>query len=151
MLFMPLRLIAHLCETPLEWILLTTVVVASSQMAATILRWYSYRWRVEEYHKILKSGCQVERYRLAADGMKTLIGFLSVIAVEMSAVNLSTPYQPDSAAIEILNSLQIQVLKAKSPKLPKVLTLAWALNCDRGGRGGYLEHRCKTPIGIQVL
>ena len=50
---------------------------------ATILRWYSYRWRVEEYHKIFKSGCQVERYRLAVDGMKTLIGFLSVIAVEL--------------------------------------------------------------------
>ena len=44
-----------------------------------ILRWYSYRWRVEEYHKIFKSGCQVEKYRLAAEGMKTLIGFLSVI------------------------------------------------------------------------
>ncbi len=63
-------------ETPLEWMLLTTEVVANEQMAATILRWYSYRWRVEEYHKILKSGCQVERYRLAAEGMKTLIGKL---------------------------------------------------------------------------
>lgn len=59
-------------ETPLEWMLLTTEVVADAQMAATILRWYSYRWHVEEYHKILKSGCQVERYRLAANGMKTL-------------------------------------------------------------------------------
>jgi len=48
-------------ETPLEWMLLTTEVVADEQMAATILRWYSYRWRVEEYHKIFKSGCQVER------------------------------------------------------------------------------------------
>lgn len=34
-------------ETPLEWMLLTTEVVADAQMAATILRWYSYRWRVE--------------------------------------------------------------------------------------------------------
>lgn len=79
-------------ETPVEWMLLTTEVVADIQMASTILRWYSYRWRVEEYHKIFKSGCQVERYRLAADGMKTLIGFLSVIAVEMSAVDLSTSH-----------------------------------------------------------
>jgi len=47
-------------------------VVADAQMASTILRWYSYRWRVEEYHKILKSGSQVERYKLAADGMKAL-------------------------------------------------------------------------------
>jgi len=72
--------------------LLTTEVIADIQMAATILRWYSYRWRVEEDHKIFKSGCQVERYRLAADGMKPLIGLLSVIAVEMKAVDLSTPH-----------------------------------------------------------
>jgi hypothetical protein len=42
------------------------------------LRWYSYRWRVEEYHKLLKSGCQAESYRLAAEGMKPLLGFLCV-------------------------------------------------------------------------
>jgi len=60
--------------TPLAWMLLTTEVVTTVEMASTILRWYSYRWRVEEYHKILKSGTQVERYRLAADGMKTLLG-----------------------------------------------------------------------------
>jgi hypothetical protein len=64
-------------ETPVEWMLLTTEVVADIQMASTILNWYSYRWRVEEYHKIFKSGCQVERYRLAADGMKTLIGIFT--------------------------------------------------------------------------
>jgi hypothetical protein len=63
--------------------LLTTEVVADIQMASTILRWYSYGWRVEKYQKILKSGCQVERYRFAAEGMKALIAFLSVIAVEL--------------------------------------------------------------------
>ena len=31
----------------------------------------------------LKFRCQSERYRLASDGMKTLLGFLSVIAVEL--------------------------------------------------------------------
>lgn len=72
MLFMPLRLIAQKVKHQWTWMLLTTEVVADEQMAATILRWYSYRWRVEEYHKIFKSGCQVERYRLAADGMKTV-------------------------------------------------------------------------------
>ena len=46
--------------------LLTTEIVTDVNMAATVLRWYTYRWRVEEYHKILKSGCQSERYRLAA-------------------------------------------------------------------------------------
>jgi len=137
-------------ETPVEWMLLTTEVVADEQMAATILRWYSYRWRVEEYHKIFKSGCQVERYRLAADGMKTLIGFLSVIAVELLQITYLHRTQPSAPAIEILNPQQIRILKAKSPKLPTMLTVSWAVEAI-ARLGGYLEHRRNTPIGIQVL
>jgi len=136
--------------SPLEWMLLTTEVVTDAPMATTILRWYSYRWRVEEYHKILKSGCQVERYRLAADSMKTLLGFLAVIAVELLQLTYLHRTQPTVAAIEILNPLQIKVLKAKSPKLPKVLTVSWAVEAV-ARLGGYLEHRRQTPIGIQVL
>ena len=138
-------------ETPLSWMLLTTEVVETIEMAVTILRWYTYRWRVEEFHKVLKSGCQSERYRLASDGMKTLLGFLSVIAVELLHVTYLHRTQPDALAIEILNPLQLQVLKAAaSQKLPPILTVAWAVE-SVAFLGGYLEHRRKTPLGIQVL
>ena len=138
-------------ETPLSWMLLTTELVEDILMASTILRWYSYRWRVEDYHKILKSGCQSERYRLAAAGMKTLLGFFSVIAVELLQVTYLHRTQPDAPAPEILNSVQLEVLKAKArQKLPPLLTIAWAVEAV-AYLGGYLEHRRKTPIGIQVL
>lgn len=39
-------------------------------------------------------------------------------------------FTPQPQKIEILNPLQLQVLKAKSPKLPQVLTFNWALGCD---------------------
>ena len=120
-------------------------------MADTILRWYTYRWRVEEYHKIFKSGCQIERYRLAAVSMKTMLGFLSVIAVELLQVTYLHRTQPDAPALEILTPLQIEVLKAgTSKKLESTLTVAWAVE-SVAFLGGYLEHRRKTPIGIQVL
>ena len=138
-------------ETPLSWMLLTTEVVEDAFRAATILRWYTYRWRVEDYHKILKSGCQSERYRLAAVGMKTLLGFLSVIAVELLQVTYLHRTQPDAPASVILNTVQLEVLTAKaSQKLPPLLTIAWAVEAV-AYLGGYLEHRRKTPIGIQVL
>ncbi len=132
--------------------LLTTEAVTSVDLASTILRWYSYRWRVEEYHKLLKSGTQVERYRLAADGMKTLLGFLSVIAVELLQLTYLHRTQPEVSVELVLNPTQIAVLKAKtkSSKLPKILTVAWAVEAV-ARLGGYLEHRRQTPIGIQVL
>jgi len=135
---------------PLSWMLLTTEVVTTVEMATTILRWYSYRWRVEDYHKILKSGTQVERYRLAADGMKTLLGFLSVIAVELLQLTYLHRTQPEASVELVLNPTQIAVLKTKSSKRPQVLTIAWAME-SVARLGGYLEHRRQTPIGIQVL
>lgn len=137
-------------DDPLSWMLLTTEEVKDVEKATTILRWYTYRWRVEEYHKILKSGCQSERYRLASVGMKTLLGFLSVIAIELLQVTYLHRTQPLAPAIEILNPLQLKVLKARFPKLPAVLTVAWAVE-SIAFLGGYLEHRRKTPLGIQVL
>jgi len=81
-------------ETPLSWMLLTTEVVEDALMASTILRWYTYRWRVEDYHQILKSGCQSERYRLAAVGMKTLLGFLSIIAATRCSCKRNSQFSP---------------------------------------------------------
>jgi len=28
------------------------------------LRWYSYRWLIERYHYVLKSGCRIEQLQL---------------------------------------------------------------------------------------
>jgi hypothetical protein len=137
-------------EEAVSWMLLTSEIVTSVEEARKIVRWYSYRWRVEEYHKLLKSGCQAERYRLAADGMKALLGFLSVIAVDLLRLTYLQRTQPQMPATEVLNSVQIQVLKAKSSQLPTTLTVAWAIAAI-ARLGGYLEHRRKTPIGIQVL
>ena len=135
---------------PVSWMLLTSEPVETIEQAKTLLRWYGYRWRVEEYHKVLKSGCNVERYRLAAEGMKTLLGFLSVIAVELLRLTYLQRTQPQMPAQEVLNSVQIKVLSAKSSRLPKSLTIQWAVE-SVARLGGYLEHRRKTPIGIQVL
>ena len=137
-------------EEAVSWMLLTSETVTSAERARKIVRWYSYRWRVEEYHKLLKSGCQAERYRLAADGMKALLGFLSVIAVDLLRLTYLQRTQPQMPATAVLNSVQIQVLKAKSSQLPTTLTVAWAIEAI-ARLGGYLEHRRKTPIGIQVL
>jgi hypothetical protein len=83
--------------------------------------------------------------------MKTLLGFLSVLAVELLHVAYLHRTQPDALAIEILNPLQLQVLKAAaSKKLPPILTVAWA-GSSVAFLGGYLEHRRKTPLRVRKL
>jgi hypothetical protein len=76
---------------------------------------------------------------------------LSIIAVELLQVTYLHRTQPDAPAIEILNSIQMEVLKAGTSKqLPSTLTVAWAVE-SIAALGGYLEHRRKIPISIQVL
>ena len=146
-------------EEAISWMLLTTENVATNSDALTILRWYTYRWLIEEYHKILKSGCQVESYRLAGDSMEVLLGFLTPIAADLLRMTYLNRTQPDSSAETILTPLQVKVLtalssqtkaKSKIKSEPKPGTIAWAIH-GIARLGGYLEHRRKTPIGITVL
>jgi hypothetical protein len=49
--------------TPLRWVLLTTVPIESRKQALRCLRWYTRRWRIEEWHRVLKSGCRIEAHQ----------------------------------------------------------------------------------------
>jgi hypothetical protein len=50
--------------TPLEWLLLTNVAVRTWQDATERIAWYCVRPGIEQFHKLLKSGCTGEDCRL---------------------------------------------------------------------------------------
>jgi hypothetical protein len=45
---------------PIDWKLLTDLPVESLKAAIEKLNWYALRWKIEVFHKILKSGCKAE-------------------------------------------------------------------------------------------
>ena len=66
---------------PLEWFVLTTVPVTSADDATRILQWYALRWRIEDYFRILKSGCKVEELQHhSAERLERAIAIKMVIA-----------------------------------------------------------------------
>jgi hypothetical protein len=53
---------------------MTDLPIASRQDAPEKIQWYALRWRLETFHKILKSGCQAEAAKLrAAERLVNLI------------------------------------------------------------------------------
>src|SRR6202041_45054 len=48
----------------ISWKLVTDLSVRSRREAIEKLEWYSMRWKIEGFHKILKSGCRAEGSRL---------------------------------------------------------------------------------------
>lgn len=49
---------------PILWRLLTTLPVISAAAAVEKVNWYSRRWGIEVFHKIIKSVCAVEDYQM---------------------------------------------------------------------------------------
>ncbi|PWU06247.1 MAG: hypothetical protein C5B47_07790 [Verrucomicrobia bacterium] len=48
----------------IHWKLLTDLPVESAPQAIEKLNWYAMRWKIETFHKILKSGCKAGEPRL---------------------------------------------------------------------------------------
>ena len=47
-------------EEPLQWILLTTLPIGTSEEVRQVVAWYCQRWGIEVYFRTLKSGCRIE-------------------------------------------------------------------------------------------
>jgi hypothetical protein len=66
---------------PLAWDLVTTCPVEDFDGATEKLRWYTGRWGIEVFHRVLKSGCQIETRQLAgADRLEACLAIDMVVA-----------------------------------------------------------------------
>lgn len=66
---------------PIEWLLLTTLEVNHFEQAVRYLRWYTYRWLIERYHYVLKSGCRIEQLQLkTAERIKKALATYTIVA-----------------------------------------------------------------------
>jgi len=45
---------------PISWLLLTNVLTNTFEESCERIQWYSCRWTIEIYHKVLKDGCRIE-------------------------------------------------------------------------------------------
>lgn len=66
----------------LEWILVSTDPVESIKDAREKIEWYRNRWIVEEYHKGLKTGCNMEKRQVSTkQSLQALLGFLGIVSI----------------------------------------------------------------------
>lgn len=137
---------------PLEWFLLTTLRVTSAADATRILQWYARRWRIEEYFRVLKSGCKVEELqhhtaeRLErAMAIKMVIGWRIQLMVQLGR---EVPELPGDLLFSD-GELRVLATFARSRKLPPPTRLGDAVGLV-GRLGGWLG-RQRDPPGAQSL
>jgi len=67
-------------ESAIQWLLLTTLPVNTLEDILTVIDYYRCRWLIENYFKVLKSGCRVEERQF-----ETIERELNAIAIYMVA------------------------------------------------------------------
>jgi transposase len=99
-------------DPDIEWILFTLSPVTSSAEALEIVTVYRHRWLIEEYHKCLKTGCQIEEVQLRnGDRLLALFGMLGVIANQLIQLKGISRTNPDELAERYVDKVPIAILQ----------------------------------------
>ena len=94
-----------------DWKLITDLPVTSRKEAIEKLRWYSLRWKIEVFHKILKSGCKAEASKLrTANRLVNLISVLAILSWRIFWMTMMNRAAPDSAPEVAFTALEIKLL-----------------------------------------
>jgi hypothetical protein len=66
-------------ETPVEWLLLTSLSIDSEEAVRLIIQYYSVRWMIEVFFRVLKVGCRIEERQF--EQLDRLLTCLSVYLI----------------------------------------------------------------------
>jgi hypothetical protein len=140
---------------PLRWDLLTTCPVEDFESAVEKLRWYAGRWGIEVFHRVLKSGCQIETRQLGgADRLEVCLALDLVVAwriFHLTKLGRETPEVPCTVFFEDHEWKALVASVRQSPEEPKqVPTLREAVRMV-AGLGGFLGRKSDGEPGTQTL
>jgi hypothetical protein len=95
----------------IEWKLITDLSVTSRREAIEKLDWYAMRWKIETFHKILKSGCKAEESRLrTADRLANLVSVFCIISWHIFWLTMLNRSCPDAKPELALTDTEISML-----------------------------------------
>jgi len=101
-------------EQPLEWMLLANLPIETFAQAYEKVQWYCLRWRIEMYHKVLKSGFHIEHCRLGdAQRLIRYVTVMSIIAWRLFLLTLIARAHPETPCTTLLTDHEWKVLYCK--------------------------------------
>lgn len=139
----------------IHWKLLTTLPVNNTEDARQCMRWYSYRWMIERFHYVLKSGCGIESLQLKkAESLMKAVAVYSLAAFNIMQLTYQSRETPNISCEVVLTRQEWQtlyILKYKTTKLPKeppnlMQTTRWIAQM-----GGYLARNSDGPPGLKTV
>ena len=142
-------------EDPVAWMLLTNLPVTSFAEACEKIFWYSLRWRIEMYFKVLKSGFKVEECRLGhADRLTRYLAVMSIVAWRIFMITLIARTHPATPCTKFLSDHEWRILFMKvndKKKLPKKIPAMREVVIWIAQLGGFLARKGDGHPGTITL
>jgi hypothetical protein len=139
----------------IDWKLITNLPVRSRAEALEKLSWYAQRWKIETFHKILKSGCRAEASKLrAAERIVNLIAVFCILSWRIFWMTMMNRVVPAALPGVALTAVETHVLDLLHQDQPGDENRPARLSCyllKIARLGGYLARAKDPPPGNAVM
>jgi hypothetical protein len=139
----------------IDWKLITDLAVNSPEQAVEKVRWYALRWKIEVFHKILKSGCRAEQARLrTAPRLVNLLAVFCILSWRVFWLTMTNRIDPDADPELVFTDLELRILdrlvadKPAAQSRPHLLS-RYLIKLAR--LGGYLARNSDHPPGNETI
>ena len=139
----------------MNWKRITDLPIDSLADAIDKLTWYSLRWKIVVFHKILKSGCKAEESKLrTAERLMNLISVFCIVSWRifwMTMINRTSPHAPPTIALSQEECVILDELVKNRPKNDEEAKTLSDYIVKLAQMGGYLARRSDPPPGTTVI
>jgi len=141
-------------EEAIEWLLVTSLPIATFEQACTVVSYYCCRWEIEVYFRVLKSGCQIEDLQFQReDRLQVCLALYLIVAWRVLYVLKLGRDCPQLLCDAIFSeaewkSVYVIANQMPAPKTPPALQVIIPLIA---GMGGYLGRKHDGPPGPQTM
>jgi len=136
----------------IDWKLITDLPVTTCEEAIEKLRWYALRWKIEVFHKILKSGCRAEEARLrTAERLVKLIAVFCILSWRVFWMTMMNRCALNADPRLALTLGEIAILDRLVPDKGQSAKTLCAYLIKVARLGGYLARTRDPPPGNMVM
>lgn len=141
-------------DTPVEWILLTSLPIDDLEQVRTVIQYYCVRWTIEIFFRTLKSGCRIEGRRLEhVDRMLPCLAVYLIVTWRTLYVCRLGREFPDISCEAVFEpsewkSVYCVVHKTPPPSTPPTLREMVRMVAQLGG---YVNRKRKDEPGPQTV
>jgi hypothetical protein len=140
---------------PIIWKLITDLPVRGRAEAIEKINWYAMRWKIEMFHKVLKSGCQAEASKLrTAERLANLMAVFCILSWRVLWLTMLARAEPEISPSVAFTEHEIALLDqlvtdAGNRKAPHGTLSFYLIKLAR--LGGYLARAGDSPPGSVVV